>query len=459
MSRLFGDKAFYKKVLSLALPIMVQNAITNFVGMLDNIMVGRIGTEAMSGVAIVNQLIFVFNLVIFGAVSAAGIFGAQFYGKRNHEGVRYTFRFKLIACTLITFLGGAILAVFGENLINLYLHEEASGGDIILTLSYAKEYLFVMFLGLLPFAFVQAYSGTLRETDQTLVPMLAGIVAVILNFLLNYALIFGKWGCPELGVTGAATATVISRFAELGIVILWTHINSSKNIFIQGAYRSLRIPKELVKRIIVKGTPLIVNEGLWAAGIAVLNQCYSVRGLAVVAATNISSTISNLFNVVFIALGSTVAIIVGQLLGADKKEEARESAYRMITFSVLCCFVVGGVMALMASQFPKIYNTSEEVKELATYFILIASAYMPIHAFLHASYFTLRSGGKTVITFLFDSVYVWVASIPVAAILVYTTDMPIIPLFIIVQSVDAIKCVIGFILVKKGVWIQNITTQ
>ena len=460
MNKLFGNKAFYKRVILLTLPIIIQNAITNFVNLLDNIMVGRVGTEAMSGVAIVNQLAFVFSLLVFGAVSAAGIFGAQYFGQRNHEGVRYAFRFKLISTMVIAVIAMLLFVFAGEQLIELYLHEDGgAGGDLALTLEYAKEYMLIMLIQMIPFAIIQAYSGTLRETGETFVPMLAGIVAVFANLVFNYLLIFGKFGFPELGVAGAAIATVLSRFVELGIVVAWTHYNKERNIFIQGAYKSLYIPGSLVKSIFIKGTPLIANEGFWAAGMAVLNQCYSVRGLSVVGATNISSTIVNLFNVVFIALGSTVSIIVGQHLGADEKEEAKLAAYRLITFSVLSCIVMGGALAACSSLFPQIYNTTDKIKALAAKFILISALFMPLHAFLHASYFTLRSGGKTIITFLFDSVYIWVASIPLAFCLTRFTDMTIELIFFWCSMIDAIKCVIGFILVKKGIWIQNITTS
>ncbi len=456
MKQLFGTKAFYKKVIMITLPIMIQNAITNFVGLLDNIMVGRVGTEQMSGVAIVNQLMFVYNLCIFGAMSGAGIFGAQFYGQRNHEGIKYTFRFKLIVAAIITIIGSAVFIFAGDALINSYLHDSTEGGDIVATLAYAKDYMWIMLIGLIPFCVVSSYSGTLRETGQTAVPMYAGITAVLVNLVLNYILIFGKFGAPELGVVGAAIATVISRFVECAIVIIWTHKHTEINKFIVGAYKSLAIPKDLVIKITKKGFPLLLNEGLWSAGMAILNQRYSTRGLSAVAAVNISSTITNLFNVVFIAMGSAVAIIVGQQLGADEKEEAKSSAYKIITLSVLSCVVIGGLLAIFAPLFPKIYNTSEEVKDIATGLIQVNACCMPLHAFMHASYFTLRSGGKTFITFLFDSVYLWVISVPLAYALSIFTDLDVVMMMLIILLVDLIKCVIGFVLVKKGVWIQNI---
>ncbi len=457
--KLIGNREFYKMVLAVAVPIMIQNGITNFVGLLDNIMVGRIGTEQMSGIAIVNQLMMVFNISIFGAISGAGIFGAQFFGCDDHKGVRDTFRFKLYACLLIVIVGLLIFIFAGEPLILLYLHGEGMEEQLNAALGYGKEYLAVMLVGLFPFALEQVYTSTLRECRETMVPMKAGIAAVLVNLVFNYLLIFGKFGFPELGVAGAAIATVISRFVQAAIVIIWTHKHADRMKFITGAYASPVIPLGLVGNILKKGTPLIVNEILWATGMAYLMQCYSVRGLSAIAALNISSTISNLFNTVFIAMGSAIAIIVGQLLGAGKMDEAKDTDTKLIAFSVACCVGIGGILALTAPLFPMMYNTSEEVKGLATAFIRIVACCMPMAAFIHASYFTLRSGGKTIVTFLFDSVFLWCASIPLAYVLSRYTTLHVIPLYLACQLIDIIKCVIGFILVKKGVWIQNIVQE
>lgn len=456
MKKYIGNKKFYLMVLAVAVPIMVQNGITNFVSLLDNIMVGQVGTEQMSGVAIVNQLIFVFNICIFGGVSGAGIFTAQYYGCRDVKGVRDTFRMKLFISFFITAIGVLIFAFAGPELIKLYLHETGEQGNLENTLLYAQKYMRIMMIEMLPFAIIQVYSGTLRETGETLLPMKAGILAVFVNLILNYILIFGKFGAPALGVEGAAIATTISRFIELGIVVGWTHYFKEKNAFIIGAYRTLRVPTALVGKIIITGAPLMFNEALWSLGQAVLMQCYSVRGLSVIAAFNISSTISNVFNVVFIALGNAVGIIIGQLLGAGKMEEAKDTDRKLIFFSVASCTLIGAVMCVLSPLFPMLYNTTADIRALATRFIIVASIYMPFNAFIHSTYFTLRSGGKTLITFFFDSVYVWLINIPLAYILSRYTGLPIIPLYFACQFVDIIKCIIGFVLVKKGVWMNMI---
>lgn len=459
-SKFIGDKQFYKYVLYLAVPMIVQNAITSFVSFLDNIMVGQIGTEQMSGVAIVNQLMFVFNICIFGGVSGAGIFGTQFFGKKDYEGQKYAFRFKLYASALIAGLALCLFGFCNTQLISLYLSDSGSVGDITLALKYGKEYLAIMMAGLIPFALSQTYISSIRETGQTFVPMLAGIVAVITNLILDYILIFGIVGViPAMGVSGAAIATVIARFVECIIVVAWTHMHADKNPYIVGAFKSFRIPGNIFKGIFIKGTPLMLNEMLWASGMAVIVQCYAVRGLEVVAAQNISSTITNLFNIVYIQLGSCISIVVGQRLGAGKLEEARDADNKMIFFSVGCCAVVSAIMVVVGRFFPSIYNTEESIKELARTFILISALVMPLCAFSHCSYFTLRSGGKTGITFIFDSVYTWIVMIPFAYILANHTSLPIITVFFLVQFTEIIKVTIGFFMIKSGVWLQNIVDE
>ncbi len=454
-----GDKAFYRRVMLLAVPMIVQNAITSFVSFLDNIMVGQIGTEQMSGVAIVNQLIFVFNICIFGGVSGAGIFGTQFFGKGDYEGQKYAFRFKMYAVLAISAIALFLFRFFDTELISLYLNDSGSVGDITLALKYGEEYLLVMLGTIVPFAICQAYVSTIRETGQTLVPMLASAAAVVVNLVLDYIFIFGMGSIPAMGVQGAALATVIARVIECVIVVVWTHVRSDKNPYIKGAYRSPIIPKSICKDILRKGTPLMLNEMFWAAGMAVIAQCYAVRGLEVVAAQNISSTITNLFNIVYIQLGASISVIVGQSLGAGRLDEAKLYARRMIFFSVGCCAVIAGIMALVGGFFPLIYNTEESIRELASTFIFISALAMPLCAFSHCTYFTLRSGGKTGITFLFDSVYTWVLLIPFAFVLARFTELPIITVFFLVQFSEAIKVVIGFFMVKSDVWLQNIVSE
>ena len=453
-----GDRAFYRKLFSVLIPILIQNLITNFVSLLDNIMVGQVGTEPMSGVAIVNQLLFVFNLCIFGGLAGAGIFTAQYYGKGDNEGVKNTFRAKLYIALLAVVLFTAAFVLKGDALIRLFLHEGKEQLDLAATLGFGRAYLRVMLLQMPLFALCQVYSGTLRETGETLLPMKAGIIAVFVNLIFNYILIFGKLGLPALGVVGAAVATVIARVVECAIVLCWTHRHSARCGFVVGLYRSLRVPAPLAKRMLRLGLPLLVNEFLWSGGMTTLNQCYSLRGLEVISALNISSTISNLFFCAFIAMGNAISILIGQLLGAGELERAVDEDRKLIAFSVVLSLLVGGIMAAVAPLVPQIYNTTDSVKALACDLLLVGAAMMPINAFTNACYFTLRSGGKTIITFIFDSAFLWVIAVPAAFVLSRFSPMPILPMYITVSLLDLIKCAVGYYLVKRRKWVNNIVS-
>ncbi|MBQ9859947.1 MAG: MATE family efflux transporter [Clostridia bacterium] len=456
LRNLIGNRAFYKRVMALALPVMIQNGITNFVNMLDNVMVGRTGTLEMTGVTIANQLIFVFNLCIFGAVSGAGIFGAQFAGNGDQKGLTYTLRFKLLSCSLLAAVCIGVFLLWGEPLIGLYLQGEGSAADAAASLGFAKQYLTIMLIGLIPYTIAQCYASTLRETGQTSPPMVAGVVAVLVNLALNAVLIFGYLGAPRLGVVGAAIATVTSRFVELAIVAIWTHTHREKNGFAADLYRSLYIPRRLIGQITLKGLPLMLNETLWSMGMATLSQQYSLRGQAVVAANNICQTFFNVFSVAFMAIGVVVGIMVGQQLGAGDTEGAKDTARKLIVFSVIVGLVVGAAYAVCAGFIPQLYNTTDNIRHIATELMLVCAAAMPVEAFAHATYFTIRSGGKAFITFVFDSGFMWGICVPVAFLLVRYTALPVLWVYAAVQGINFIKCFIGGYLVKQGGWVKTI---
>ena len=456
--RLLGDKAFYRKVIAIAIPIIIQNSITQFVQLLDNIMVGQVGTLEMSGVSIANQLILIFNLCVFGANSGAGIFTAQFYGSRDHDGIRYTIRYKMLVCLILSALGIFGFSLFGRDLIQTFLQGQGKPEDAQQILGHSFDYMKIMFLGFLPFAINNAYSCTLRECERTVLPMVGGIAAVLTNLVLNYVLIFGHFGAPKLGVNGAAVATVISRFVELAVVVGWSHLHRKQFPFLKGVYRSLRIPLNLTKRITLKGMPLMINECFWSVGIALIAQSYSTCGLDVVPAINIADTINNFSNVVNFALGSTVAIIMGQMMGAgEAKKDIQAANTRLAILAVFFGVFFAILLSSISGLFPMLYNTTPEVRGLASGLILISAFMKPFQAYVYTGYYTLRSGGKSLTTMLYDSGLLWALTLPLAFCLSRFTDLPIIPLYAICQSCDLVKTVLCYFLVRKGTWIQNLT--
>lgn len=460
LQRYIGNRAFYRRVTAIALPIVIQNTITNLVSLLDNVMVGWADPLQMSGTAIVNQLLFIFILCIYGTNAGAGIFTAQFHGNQDMDGIRHSFRFKLLSSLLMTGLGCAVLLLAEQPLISLYLQGEGDAADAAAVLGHAKDYLHIMLWGLLPFALSNAYSSTLRETGQTVVPMIGSITSVVVNLCLNFVLIFGYLGFPAMGARGAALATVIARFAELAVVAGWTHLNPQKNPYIRGMFRSMYVPFRLLRRIIGKAVPLMLNEGLFATGLAFANQSYSTCGLDVVPALNIAATMFNLSGVAYMALGNAIGIIMGQMMGAGtSRDEIKDANRKLCALTLVCGVVFGIATGLLSPVFPRFFGVPDSVCQVAAGLILIDALMIPAYAYVHVAYFSLRSGGKTGITFLFDCGFIWMLYVPAAFFLSRFTDLNIVPLYLICQSTEYVKAFAGYLMVRKSTWIQNLTVQ
>ncbi len=453
-----GDRSFYKMTFTLAVPIMLQNFITNLVNMLDNLMVGSVGTEQMTGVSVVNQLVFIFNLAIFGAISGVGIFTAQFYGKKDNDGIRHTLRYKIYICIVLFLVGLGIFLAFDEALISLFLHESGDGVDIAATMEYAKQYLGIILIGLLPFALANAFAGTLRETGDTFTPMITGLVAVVVNCVFNYLLIFDKVGLHALaGVKGAAAATVLSRYVEFIILVVYAvKKRKTKFPYVRYLFDELKIPAELTVSVTKKALPIFFNEVLWSTGMSLLSVAYSLHGPMVVAGYSIASTVNNLFMIAFLSMGSAIGIIAGRLLGAGKHLEAIDAVKKLTAFSFALSIVMGVLLFTIGAAIPSLYaETDDAAKELAVYFIRVFSCAMWIDSIANAAYFTLRSGGKTFVTFLFDSGVQWVVSVP-AAFILYFAGFSIYWVFPIVQALMLVKAAVGLVLVCKKVWVRTL---
>lgn len=436
----------------------VQNLISSFVNLLDNIMVGQMGTAQMSGVAIANQLMFVYYLVTSGALAGVGIFTAQYFGAKDGEGAKASIRLKLIITLALMGLFVVVALVAGNNLIALFLTPGEAQEEAQVTLQEGMRYLKIILISLPAYALSQVYASSIKEFGETKLPMTAGLVAIFTNLIGNYIFIFGHFGAPKLGIAGAALATVIARYIEAGIMIVAAHKNAKRYTFVQGLYRG-GIPASLMRKVVIKGTPLLVNELIWSASMTAINQSYSTRGLGVVAAVNINSTVFNLFSILYFSFGNVISIIVGQALGSGDMKKARDLDNKIIAFSVVISLFTGVVGALVAPAIPYLYNVTDEVRSVATDLLRISCMCMPIGCLAQGCYFTLRTGGKTVVTFFFDCVFAAVIAYPVSFVLSRFTGIPIATLYMIIQLLDLIKITIGLILVHKGIWINNLVKE
>ena len=458
MNSWIGDRKFYRMAFHTAIPIVIQQLVTSFVSMLDNIMVGQVGTLQMSAVSIANQLLNIFMLAVFGTVTGAGIYGAQFAGKQDWENDRKVLRFKLVLTGIITLGFMNVYGFFGKQLLGTFMNPDTnSPSDISRTMSYASSYLYIMLVGMIAYYLSQTLASSIRETGETVLPMISSIVAVAVNFIFNSILIFGLLGFPAMGVSGAAIATVLSRFAELAIIVAGAYRSREHFPFFQNVFDEFTIGKKLAKDIFLRALPLIGNETLWSFGLAAITQCYSTRGLDGIAAYNISNTIASLFNAVYIGSGSAISILTGHRLGAGDNDGAFSTARRMTVLIFTICIGVGILLFFTAPVFPSFYNTSDHVRLLATQLLRITAVFIPVQSLYNSFYFILRSGGKTVITFFFDSFYTCTVSLGTAYVLSRFTSLSLLQMFMVVTAMDILKVIIGFILVQKRVWIQNLT--
>lgn len=452
-------KEIYRRAFTLALPMMLQNAITNAVALVDNIMVGNFGTESITAVSIIGQFLFVFQLGVFGAISGPGIYGAQFFGKNNMEGVKNSFRMKLWLSFGFLLLSGIILFEGAEPLIEIYMK---GGSDTInqsLVIAEGTLYLKWIMISFVPFIVSQAYASTMREIGDSMIPMIAGFGAVLVDVIGNYVLIYGKCGFPVLGVQGAAIATIVARVVEALMVILFAHLGKRHKDVFNGIYDKIFIPRKLAMQMIQRGIPIFFNEFLWAGAMVSLAQCYSSRGLEVVASLNMCVTLCNLFAVVYTNLGMAVGILIGQLLGKGSFQEARKHAFILADFSAKLCIVLLVIVVGLAFIFPSCYQVSDKIKEYAKWLIIITAFSFPVEGILNAFYFTIRAGGRTGITFLFDSVFSWGICYVAAFALCRYTSLSIFMIFAIIKGLDMGKAMIGYILLGSDIWLQNLAEQ
>ena len=450
---LIGTKVFYASVIAIVIPIMLQQGLTSFVGLLDNIMIGRLDADSIAGVAVSNQILFLFITVMIGGLAGPGIFVSQYFGAKDEEHLRQSFRFKIILALGVTVVAMIIYTIFGEQIIRLVFDNEEVSEEI--AVGHGLKYLNIIVLSLPLFAISQVIATTLREIGKVKIPLFSSITAVLINAILNYILIFGKLGFPALGVEGAAYATIISRIIEMSILVVMLVIK--KYPFTRKLISHFRIDRGLVNSITKKGTPLLLNELLWGLGSTLIMFSFALRGKAVVAALSISSAASNLLFILFGALGMGIAIFVGKELGANRIDEAKDNAKKLLAFAVFVAIILSALYSLVSPYIPLIYNVDDNIHHLATSFILVICCCMPIFTFNVGCFFILRSGGKTIYTMIFDSGFQILFSLPLAFILSKFFSLNIVAVYMIVQGADLLKSFIGYAFVKSGKWAMNLT--
>lgn len=448
MKHLLADKKFYKRVMVLAFPIILQQLLTSSVQLVDNIMVGTLGELAIGAVSVVNQMYFVVIIVTFGAMAGAGIYTAQFYGSKQFDKLKQTFRFKISIALVLSTIAILIFSILGEFFIGLFT-------DNPVTIAWGISYLNIAKWVMIPMTLSTAISTSFREIGTTKPLLYISFVAIITNVILNYMLIFGNLGFPELGVEGAAYATLISRILEF--VLLFGLLQLRGKFFNTRLVHLFKMNKVLLKMIVITAIPLVINEFLFSFGQTMFIQSYATRGDSALAAINITAAISQLVFITFGGIGTAVAVFIGNTLGENKLVEAKENSLKIFFFAVVFAVFLGIILFILSFFILNIYDISETTRNIAQFNIRVNALLIPVISLYIALYFTLRSGGDTKSTMLMDSGYIWVVQVPVVFALSRFTGMEVIYMFLIIQLLEIPKVFLAYSRYKKEHWLKNLT--
>ena len=448
LNKFVASKTFYKEVIAVALPLMLQQLIMSSVNLVDNLMVGQLGDAAIGGVGVANRFFMIANFSVNGFIAATAIFIAQYYGAKDDDHLKQTYRFSLFgAIALMTIF--TILGIFNPKLIVSFFTSDP------VYITQGEAYLNMVAYSYMPAALTMALSSALRTIGETKIPLKVNVIAVFINCFFNYVFIFGHFGFPQMGVVGAALATLISRFVEC--LMLFFVIKNNDFPFKTKISDLFHVEIKLAERITIKALPLLANEILWSAGMAMLLKLYATRGPDVITAYSVSGTITDIFFSLFGGMAGATAIMIGQRLGANKLEEAKEHAYHLRYFAIFLSAIFGILMYISSYFIPNLYDLTPHTRELAANLIRVAGVLFWIYMINAENYFILRAGGDTKATFIMDSCYMWLFNIPFIAVLAYFTDYNIYIVYIAGQATDLLKMVVSSYFVRRGKWIKNLT--
>ena len=450
MKNLGLNRKFIRAFFTIAAPAMVQQIITFGVSLLDTLMIGGISNEAVSAVYAVNQITFLFFLAISGLVAGAGIFIQQFYGSKDKEHLIQSYRHKILAVTLGLIIMITLILLFGGYLLEFYVREDANPTVVI---DLAHQYLPYILISFIPYVFTAVYATSMREIGKTGYPTIASAIAFIVNGVGNYLLIY----VAKLGVTGAGIATLVARIVELIVIAI---ISEKVHLFtLKETFHHFTIEKRLFGTINKKGFPLLINELLWSSGMVMVSLAYASRP-NVLAAFGVVNTMSNLFMILFIGLSVGISVMVGNLLGAGKIDEAKHNAKRLTILGVIMGMVISVIMISLSGVIPEIFKeVNADQKHLASQLMIVYFSFVPFFVIASSNFMILRSGGRSAMVLILDSVLMWFILVPLVYILANFTEINIIWLYVAAQSVDIFKAGLGLILIKKSRWAKNLTTE
>ncbi len=443
------DKTFFSTLLSIAIPISIQNLISSSLNMIDILMIGRVSENALAAVGMANQLFFFFMLISFGVCSGASIFISQYWGKKDIGKIKSTLGFAIVSVAIIGLLFSFVAIVFPRYIMMIF-----DAKDEVMNLG--VSYLRIIGISYVVTAISFAYGFSCRSVQKAKMPMLVSSISLIINTGLNYLLIFGKFGFPELGVSGAALATTISRITELILMILI--IYKDKNHPLAAKFKELvAFDREFLKKYYKTATPVIINEMMWSLGTIMYSVAYSRVGTTAIASVQVANTVSNIFMVGSMGVGNACAVMLGSELGAGRDEIAIQYAKK---FCVITFSIGAGVGLLLYTSIPIVntwFGVTPNLEQSVRNILLVKCFFSPFVTFNTALIIgILRSGGDTKYALFLEMGGVWFIGVPMAFLGALWFKLPIHFIVLMVSFEEFFKTIVGLPRVLSNKWAKNL---
>lgn len=446
-----GDKAFYQKVLAVAIPMMLQQMLSSFVSIVDNLIVGQVGDSAVAAIALVNRYFMISFFAIIGFTSIAGVFIAQYAGAKNPSKMQETFRISFLTSGVlaIPFLLGGLF--FSKEIVSFFSNQ--TSGPLV---DEGILVLRIITISLIPTAISVNIANAMRAVYDTKKPFIASLVAIVVNVTLDFSFLYGWFFLPKWGVIGVAIATLMARIVEMTILVIFLIRKDYQ--FKSKISESFKVTADLAFTMIKKGLPLTLNEIVWASGMSLLWKFYATRGESVLTSFAISSTTSDIFFSLFSGMAVATTIMVAHNLGANELDTARKNAYQLIFFSAMMSFVFGGLIYLTSLALPLLYTkVTPSSLALSQHILQVMAFFFVIYMLNVECFFILRAGGAIRQALILDSGYMLFINLPTVAFFTYFTNLPVLTLYLIGQSVDIIKLIIAFSILRQENWVNNLT--
>lgn len=443
------EKKLYQLIVSIALPIALQNLITFAVGMIDTMMLGSLGEIELSAAAIGNNLFFILMVLMFGLAGGSNILISQYWGKGDVKSIHKILAIMYRGCLIITSIFIGIALFIPRVFIKLYTSD-------IRVIEAGSAYLRIVAIGYIFYAITNCTIMILRSVKTVKISLVVYTASLVVNAFFNWVFIFGNLGAPALGVKGAAIATVLARITEFTIVMCFMIFFEDKIIL--KVKHLLKVDKVILKDFISNCTPVLFNELLWSSGSTMISIIIGRLGTETVAANSISNVVFQFVTVFIFGLSNATAVIIGNTIGEGENERAVEYARTIGILSILMGLMAAGVICIIKPIVVDFYNVSELTKSIAKEIMSVTSIIVIFQSLgINMMMGVLRGGGDARFVLINDIVFMWIVAIPLGAIAAFVLKWPVAAVFFIVKSDEIIKSIISVIRVLSGKWVRNVT--